>query len=348
LIDDTRYGDWTGAKRYRITKGMTPTPSNALQDLGEVNMADQQTLIDFVEWGINSYPADHYAVVIWDHGRGWKSNPSNQMFSVDLAADWTSGGDGLSMPELRSAFSDLTNDGAEPIDLIGFDACLMAMIEVDNQIIPYGLVRVGSEETIPREAWPYHQFLDTLVNNPYMSPAELGEEIVQKYYSYYTRYTLSAVDLGTLYTTLDVSVDTFAQALIGGLSSFRSQITAARSDTLHFNLLVPLADYSYVDLYDFAYQINLRISDATIPSTASAIMDAIDASVIYERHGTLWNSAHGISIYFPESVDDYDSRYDGFTNWMVFTANNHWDELLRAYFYIPEWSTIKFMPVISN
>ncbi len=51
MLDDTRYGDWTDAKRYRITKGMTPTPINALQDLGEVNMADPQTLIDFVDWG---------------------------------------------------------------------------------------------------------------------------------------------------------------------------------------------------------------------------------------------------------------------------------------------------------
>jgi hypothetical protein len=258
LVDDTRYGDWTGAKRYRVTKGMTPTPANALWDMGEVNMADPQTLIDFVDWGIDNYPAEKYAVVLWDHGRGWKSNPSPQILSVDLLADWTSSGDGMSMPELRNAFGALTDEGAHPIDLIGFDACLMAMIEVDNQIKPYGLVRVASEETIPREAWPYHEFLSTLIVNPSMTSAELGQEIVQKYYSHYTSYTLSAVDLGGSYTALDADLDTFAQALMGGLSSNRSQITDARSDTLHFNFLLPLSDYSFIDLYDFAYQINQR------------------------------------------------------------------------------------------
>ncbi len=348
IVDDTRYGDWTGAKRFYVTQGMTPSPSNALEDLGEVNMGSAQTLIDFVRWGMTNYPAQNYAVVLWDHGRGWKFNSSPQIFSVDLLTDWTSGGDGFTMRELLDSFSAVTDEGAHPVDLIGFDACLMAMIEVDNQILPYGLVRVGSEETIPREAWPYHEFLSSLVANPSMTPGELGQEIVQKYYDYYTSYTLSAVYLDNSYTTLNASVNAFAQALIGGLNSYRSQISNSRSDTLHFNLFVPLADYSFVDLYDFAFQISQRVTDDAINLAASNVMDAIHAVVLHERHGLLWNGAHGISIYFPVSAGEYDVRYDGVFNWLTFTGRNQWGEWLREYFSLPGWSSIISMPVIAN
>ena len=34
-------------------------------------MADKQTLIDFVTWGVKTYTADHYILILSDHGTGW-------------------------------------------------------------------------------------------------------------------------------------------------------------------------------------------------------------------------------------------------------------------------------------
>jgi len=65
------YGDWTTARRYLIAKDMTPDAA-PIVDMGEVNMGDPQTLIDFVTWGITAFPADHYFLVLWDHGIGWQ------------------------------------------------------------------------------------------------------------------------------------------------------------------------------------------------------------------------------------------------------------------------------------
>jgi len=337
LFDDTRYDNWTGAKRYLVLAGMVPNNANAVQHLGEVNMGNPQTLIDFVEWGMNNYPAENYAVVIWDHGSGWK--PKN----IQLATDFTSMFDGLTMQELRSAFSTLTNDGAQPIDLIGFDACLMAMIEVDNQIMPYGIMRVGSEETIPREAWPYHEILRSLVADPNMTAPELGEVIVQEYYEHYNNYTLSAVDLGSTYTSLNTAVDDFAQALMDGLNTYRNQISQARLNTQNF------LDREYLDLYDFANQVNLRITEAAINTSATAVMNEVDNVMIHEQHGsTSYSNAHGISIYFPASSGDYDSRYDGVSNFLQFTQNNRWDEWLRAFLSLTQWSDFLYMPIIEN
>lgn len=65
---DDRYGDWTDTNRFYITTGMTPTESNAVQDWGdgeggrEVDMANPDTLTAFMNWSVQNYPADKYAL----------------------------------------------------------------------------------------------------------------------------------------------------------------------------------------------------------------------------------------------------------------------------------------------
>lgn len=40
----------------------------------ETNMGDSAALRDFVIWGMNKCPAERYAVVLWNHGTGWKED----------------------------------------------------------------------------------------------------------------------------------------------------------------------------------------------------------------------------------------------------------------------------------
>ena len=71
---DATNGDWTDTRRFRVIKDNdTKTISSpVLQNLGEVNMGDPQSLVDFVNWAKTNYPADHYCLVLWDHGGGWR------------------------------------------------------------------------------------------------------------------------------------------------------------------------------------------------------------------------------------------------------------------------------------
>jgi hypothetical protein len=66
--------DRAGAKgattRYCLKKGTT-IAKDAVQTLGETNMGDPKVLEDFVTWGVTNYPADHYLLVLWNHGAGW-------------------------------------------------------------------------------------------------------------------------------------------------------------------------------------------------------------------------------------------------------------------------------------
>ena len=58
------------ARRYYLRKGGIVT-GDAVASLGAVNTGDPEALKDFIQWGIKDYPADHYLLVLWNHGSGW-------------------------------------------------------------------------------------------------------------------------------------------------------------------------------------------------------------------------------------------------------------------------------------
>ena len=66
-------GDWTSTKRLYVTldQDLGRLRSQEIADLGEVNMADGDTLVDFATWAIQTFPADKYVLILSDHGMGW-------------------------------------------------------------------------------------------------------------------------------------------------------------------------------------------------------------------------------------------------------------------------------------
>ncbi len=74
--EDNTNGDWTDTRRFRITQDsdMDIISSSPVQMLGELNMGHPQTLTDFINWGVTNYPAQHYMLVLWNHGGGWRKS----------------------------------------------------------------------------------------------------------------------------------------------------------------------------------------------------------------------------------------------------------------------------------
>ena len=90
-------GDWKTAKRFYVTQDtdLSAIGSEELADLGEVNMADPDTLTEFVIWSMENYPADKYVLILSDHGGGYTGGWSDQ----------SAGGDSLTLIELDSALA---------------------------------------------------------------------------------------------------------------------------------------------------------------------------------------------------------------------------------------------------
>ena len=181
-------GNWTSTRRYHITQDQdfTNVRSELVDDLGEVNMADGNTLTDFIAWAAAAYPADNYVLILSDHGLGWPggfSDPdpvSRNSSRAPLASALKD--DQLYLMELEDALADAVQAaGIDKFEMIGMDACLMGHIEVLSALEPYARYAVLSQETEPALGWAYTSFLQELVNNPDMSGADLGTTIVDTY-----------------------------------------------------------------------------------------------------------------------------------------------------------------------
>lgn len=281
---DARYEDWKSCKRYKITAGATPTSAAAVQDLGETNMGDPAVLTDFINWAATNYPANKYALILWDHGDGWRGE--KQATAKAVCNDGSSG-DVLYTREVRQALANATTK----VNLIGFDACLMSMVEVAYELRAAGpTVMVASEEVEPGEGYPYNTIMSALKSTPTMTPATLATTIVEKYYaSYGNDQTSAALDL-TRISTLSDLISVFADKMRTGW----------------------------------------KTDQAGIKTAAQAVLDEIkvNKSVITSRAGTGWPGANGVAIYFPTQSQTYDTDYD---STIQFSANGSWNEFLTYY-----------------
>jgi hypothetical protein len=326
---DNTNGDWTNTKRYYVTKDIhgydSVITSSEITNMGEVNMGDPNELTSFVNWAKTNYPADHYLLVLWDHGSGWKGIPQPLR---GVCTDETDG-DELSIKEVAAALKSVTCSGDCPLDIVGFDACFMAMVEVDYEIMPFAHYRVGSEEYEPGDGWDYVKVLNFLVANPGALPAVVSTKIVEAYMNFYgsTGFeTQSAVHLNPTSTVVD-ALDIFALHLAGAFQ-YQTEIQKARSLTESFS------DPDYIDLYHFAQLIRSLVPHRGIQKDALVLMGAINQAVIAEGHGGMNSNAHGMSIYFPAQSANYMSNYE---NDAELSEDTFWDEFLNQY-YNPNYS----------
>ena len=180
--------NWTSTRRYHITEDhdLQQVNSELVDDLGELNMADGNTLEDFVVWAASAYPADKYILILSDHGMGWPGGfsdndpPSRDSSRAPLVSAIKS--DQLYLMELENTLANsLQKANIEKFEIIGMDACLMAHLEVLSALEPYSQYAVLSQETEPALGWAYTGFMQALVDNPDISGAQLSEQIVRTY-----------------------------------------------------------------------------------------------------------------------------------------------------------------------
>ena len=318
---DRTNGDWKGTRRYLISPDSDTRliHSTLIQDLGEVDMGNPSSLVDFAVWGINNYPADKYFLVCWNHGDGWTKDatdaPPFKGFSDD---DTNNSRIGVANGELAGALAQIKNALGRKIDLIGFDACLMGMIEVGYEAKDYVEAMVSSEEVEGFDGWDYTAFLNRLSNRPSMGTFELGDAVAQTFVQSGDA-TQSVVDL-TRFDGLAADLDAFAAELISAQNAgYGDAISGAVSRAQNFY------DFSSRDLYDFAGEIKSSSVPASLKTQAQAVMDAVDLAVYINYRKTYgYNGAHGIAIYIPSY--GYDNAYNG----LDLSADTRWDDFART------------------
>ena len=309
---DTSYGDWQTTEFFHVI----PSP-NMKADLAhadadwdaahadELNMGNPQTLIDFVTWTRTNYPADHYALYFWGHGWNW--HPGYVM------QDDTDN-DTLDMQEVKAALPSIGF-----IDMVGFDGCNMASIEVQLLWHGHATALAHSQEWVGGEGVQYDLVLKQLAANPNMNADQVA--IVTSQTATGDK-TWSAVAVDSRFDALLTAVNDWSIALKNGLNANRKKYDRAFGATRSF-WQAPMD----TDLYDMAYEIN---RNTNLKVESQAVMDAVNAVVLHERHVNAYADAHGITIYHIAKATEKDSNYTYYRK-LDFALQTGWDEFLDAY-----------------
>ncbi len=359
-------------RRYYIEKNRILHVNANDTSTQQMDSGDPQTLVSCCKWGIGSYPARNYALIFWNHGTGavdpergrvlnpaelFAFNPLTNKFDLDRSVAFLD----LIEPDLRGICWDdttgnyLTNQKlntalhficthflqGEKFSIIGFDACLMSMIEVADIIKYYADIMISSQEVELGAGWDYTQLLAPLEQHR-LGQEEFAQHIVATYGKTYAAltndYTLSALFMKEI-DLLESNINNVAQLLLDCLKvqkndSVKNAIRASRSKLActHFD------EPSYIDLHHlyFNLQKNIGAMSLITPEKNNSLLQKLKDELVYGQElifsivfanttGKNLASAQGISIYCPER-----RIHPSYRN-LPFAKQNVWVSLITQY-----------------
>jgi hypothetical protein len=322
-------GNWTDARRGLVQRGDHPDTSWG-RSIGETNTGDPDTLARFVNWGAHSFPADHYALVLWDHGSG-----------IDGTCFDDTNNDYLTMADVGNALRATDVH----LDVMACDACEMGMVECAHEVADRADYMVASEELEPAAGFPYHTILADLQANPGWNGAQLGAAIVNRYAQAYAGSdafepeTMSCVNVHQVVqpgSGLSAAMSNLADAILTAATpQDRIYLSFAHDASMYYGGVFTDGSFRDVGMFLDGIVSQSRMSPA-IRSAAAAARTALNQSVVanWSRSG----QSTGLAIYLQQAGegvrDDYNASH------FAFARDTHWDELAQV------WST--FPPILGG
>jgi len=332
----------------------------------EENMGDQSTLTNFLNWVFYNFQSDDYALILWNHGGGWepksKGTSTHVEYLLENGATWErtfsssssvekkldsgtrggaqepisqgvcwddTSGDYLTTKEVAGGIADSSRDWVENL---GFDACLMQMLEVAYEVRNVALYMTGSEESEWGNGWAYHQILAGITSTT--TPLQLAQSWGN------TRSRFVSGGLDTI-SSLDLSTIGDLAIAVSNLGDRLSTLLATNDryqDIMYAKLLSLCFAYNeYLDLDDFCYWISVFIGDSTAQNLAQAVRTQIANTVVAIANGSGYASAGGISIYMPHYHDVHwmvsrGASHASYNSTNFAFCNDHtWDEFLNSW-----------------
>lgn len=314
------------AQKVVITNGK----KTILETIADVDSGLEATFLDACRWALQDFPSDKIAIIAWDHGSGILNRGLFNACMRGFCYDDTTG-NYLNDVQLMNALQILVQErNGRKIDLFGFDACLMAGIEMMSVLAPFVTTGIASQQTVPGNGYPYDLIINAVTAN--MNSVEFAQQIVASYESYYKAsqegYTLSACNLSVinqLLNSIDVLSNQLNQLLSNDDGTFENII--AQSTNSYFD------EATYMDFVNFlstlqanSAQMNLdNVTFEQLNSNINACLDAVKASVVANVTSNTLSHATGLSIYFPQNIVEpsYSNTY--------FVQNNNWNNFITTF-----------------
>ncbi len=309
---DSSNGNWTDTRRGIIAPdGSTTTIGSSLTSIGETDMGSGQALTSFLNWGATNLPGGRTALIVWNHGAG----PLGGV-SYDDSQNHSYLGN-------REIVDAIAASSLGRVDLLGFDACLMASIELASEAAGIATHLVAAERTEPGDGWDYTAFLDALAAAPNRDAATLATAIVDSYGSFYGgQQPLSSVLLSQV-GGIEQAIDGFVSVMRGASAADWSAAQSARTRAAGAD-----SGYEvYVDIVSFMSNLQVASSTPAVDAAAQAVIDAVSRAV-QRTAGPA--DLHGVTAVFPRSAGEL-AAMSYSASQHRFLANTTWDDFLGLY-----------------
>ncbi len=263
---------------------LTPSGLELRRAGGLTSMGAPETLEELLRFGYENFPAERYALLLWDHGAG----PMLGVCFDELFPD-DRGMDSLSLEELGEALAG-SPFAERKLEWIGFDACLMACLETARTAAPYARYMIASQELEPAGGWDYAFLREMPLDD---SGADTGRRAVEGYRASclgsLADVTLSCLDLGAV-----AALETEMTALFGSFEvtpESYPRYAAVRAGVSAVGYAAPY-DYDLVDLGEL-----LRGYETAGLADCSALFGQLAEATVCafsSREGRC-----GLSLYYP-------------------------------------------------
>lgn len=317
--------------RYLVGKGR----SRLLANLGRVDSSKKASLSSFLTYGIKTFPANKRAAIIWDHGSGYVNDAD---FSVARSICYDETHDSwMNVAQLREALQTTYQATRKKLDILGFDACLMQMVELTTLLASYATYIVASQETIPDDGFNYTAMLKPFQTRT-VSVVNFAKQWVSDYRAYYQplsdNYSLSAINIANM-LLFERNINTVAGLLKSCLNKqVGTTVASTLYDCLFDNSVVHFEIYSYIDIGRW-YQTVLanlskfEVTDSTLKTRLDTALRAglrlLSSAVVANTAARSAAGALGLSICYPSYV-----MYSSYAR-SSFASRNAWVSFVNSY-----------------
>ena len=323
------------------------------------NAATMQSIYNFVDWCVSSADgkrgrtADNYALIVSGHGSGFQ----NLSFLQDARSNYY-----MTIPTFRKTLKwikeDLITDG---ISILGFDNCVMGMLEIGNELQDYVKYMVASEGYIPNAGWPYEIMLGNLISDTRSSqPAEVAKGFVTSFIELQKTYAfggvsvdISAWELSSI-NDLAKAADALGEILLKG---FHDPLSRRLLKMIIVQAHYECQSYMFeqnVDLKDFSTKLleNLDLLgtdlmleldnvgteskfnlQTELKRRCEAVNSAVDKCILISGFsGGKFQYSNGAAIFFPWTATVYNTSKDNYEK-LAFVRSDapYWNRFLRMY-----------------
>jgi len=386
----TLYCDFSepGKARY-VRSYKVPNKTYHVPKKENENAANPRSILNFIDWCVNKVEVENngeisfgrraqkYALIFSGHSLGFQD--------IGLFKDETSGrsmkmtdfydmlqaivSNKKNLQELAEANNWLEDDQkvenellGQKLDLLGFDSCVMGMLEVGYQFNQVAKTMIASEGSVPSAGWTYAKILGSLGREQCrnLDTRSVAEMFVKEFIHSQDSYTVGGVsvdmaawDLGRFDNLAD-AFDELAEALIQCFKDPESRIYRQMERAIlhvHWKCQSYMYDQN-VDLGDFCELLDRECgliaeelggdedTEALkrVQKECRSVLKQLQKAVILGGYsGGGYQYSNGVSVFFPWSRDAYEVSRKNYET--LFFAKDvkrerlSWSDFLKKYLY---------------